>query len=374
MTILHVLEPFATGVTTAVISITRELSDFEHIVIHGSRNWTESTEKMKQRFPAGVSFVEWKHAAREISLSGDWKALKELKAILKPYAVRSKRESLPIVVHLHSSKAGFLGRFACRLLGIKAVIYTPHCGAFLRTDISSLKRNLYYFFEWLGSGFGGRVVGCGPSEGEVYRKLGKNTVYVSNGVEIKKEQVTGDKKKNKREFISFTGLASFQKDPSMWANIAAASTGLVREAGFSFYWIGDGPEAMILKQDYINLTGWKSAEEVEGLLEKTAIYFSAAAWEGLPYGILEAMSSGCALLLRNVSGHRELVIPGENGQLFSTVEEAVELLKSMLKDRNRLEVMGKRSREIAERNYSLKQMGEGYRRIYSSYYQEVKIG
>jgi len=374
VTILHVLEPFATGVTTAVISITRELSDFEHIVIHGSRNWTESTEKMKQRFPAGVSFVEWKHAAREISLSGDWKALKELKAILKPYAVRSKRESLPIVVHLHSSKAGFLGRLACCLLGIKAVIYTPHCGAFLRTDISSLKRNLYYFFEWLGSGFGGRVVGCGPSEGEVYRKLGKNTVYVSNGVEIKKEQVTWDKKKNKREFISFTGLASFQKDPSMWANIAAASTGLVREAGFSFYWIGDGPEAMILKQDYINLTGWKSAEEVEGLLEKTAIYFSAAAWEGLPYGILEAMSSGCALLLRNVSGHRELVIPGENGQLFSTVEEAVELLKSMLKDRNRLEVMGKRSREIAERNYSLKQMGEGYRRIYSSYYQEVKIG
>jgi len=360
VTILHVLEPFATGVTTAVSSITKELSDFTHIVIHGSRNWTETTEKVKQRFPPEVSFVEWKNACREISAVKDWKALRELTAILKPYKKWDQ-----VVVHLHSSKAGFLGRLACRVLGIKAVIYTPHCGAFLRTDIGFLKRKLYRFFEWLGGCFGGRVVGCGRSEGEIYKKLGKNTTYVSNGVAIEREKGKGKREKRSRDLIAFTGIASFQKDPALWNAVAAACAGPAREAGFSFYWIGDGPLAGELKRDCVVLTGWKTAEEVEELLEKTAVYFSASTWEGLPYGVLEAMGFGCALLLRNIPGNRELVIPGENGWLFNTREEAAERLTVMMKNRAALSAMGKRSRQIAEQSFSLKQMGEGYRKIYS---------
>ena len=358
--------------TTAVSSIARELSDFTHVVIHGSRNWTEETEKVKQRFPSRVSFIEWKHAGREISLVNDWKAFRELFKILKPYAKKRKDIANPVVVHLHSSKAGFLGRLACLVIGIKAVIYTPHCGAFLRTDIGFLKRKLYRFFEWLGSCFGGRVVGCGQSEAEIYKSLvlfrrKNSTAFVSNGVALKelKEIPASSNSVSSRRFISFTGIASSQKDPAMWSSIAVSSADFAYEAGFSFYWVGDGPEAAYLKRDCIVLTGWKTAEEVECLLEKSAIYFSTAAWEGLPYGVLEAMNTGCALLLRDVPGNRDLVISGENGWLFNTQEEARDRLAIMLKDRNRLEAMGKKSREIIRQNYTLKQMGEGYRKIYS---------
>ena len=361
------LEPFATGVTTAVSSIAGELTDFKHIVIHGTRNWTESTEKVKRRFPAGVSFIEWKNVAREINAIKDWKAFWELVSILKSYTPRYLKNKTPVAVHLHSSKAGFLGRLACRLLGIKAVIYTPHCGAFLRTDIGFLKRKLYRFLEKLGACFGGRVVGCGPSEGDLYKKLGKNTCYVSNGValrEIKKDA-------GKRNLISFTGLASFQKDPAFWGELADACAGFAGEYGFSFCWIGDGPEAAVLKGKSLVLTGWKSAEEVEDLLGKTAVFLSTAAWEGLPYGVLEAMSAGCALLLRDVPGNRDLVVPGGNGWLFGTREEAMEHLRQMLKNSSLLEDMGKQSRNIVERGFTLKQMGDGYRRIYSGFGKEV---
>ena len=358
MIVLHVLEPFASGITAAVSSIARELPDFTHIVIHGSRNCTESTEKVKLRFPPGVNFVEWKNAGREISPVKDWKALLELIAILKPYAPRNLKNSRA-AVHLHSSKAGFLGRLACRLLGIKTVFYTPHCGAFLRTDISSLKRTLYRFLEWLGGCFGGRVVGCGPSEGELYKSLGKDTTYVSNGVAISND------KYNIRNLVSFAGIASFQKDPGLWNEIAKACAGLAREEGFSFYWIGDGPEAEKLNRDYVVVTGWKSQEGVKDMLERSAVYVSSSAWEGLPYGVLEAMNSGCALLLRNVPGNRDLVISGENGRLFDTAEEAAGYLTLMLKDRALLAAMGKRSREIIEQSFSLKQMGDGYRRLYT---------
>ena len=366
MTILHVLEPFASGITTAVSSIARELPDFTHIVIHGSRNWTESAEKVKQRFPQGVTFIGWKNAGREINAIKDWKALWELVALLKPYASRDRKNE--IAIHLHSSKAGFLGRLACRILGIKNVFYTPHCGAFLRTDIGSSKRRLYRVLEWLGGCFGGRVVGCGASEGEIYKKLGKDTTFVSNGVAVSYEQSATEDPQKERNLISFAGIASFQKDPALWNAVAAACAGTAGEEGFSFYWIGDGPEAAKLNGGRVVLTGWKTASEVEALLEKTAVYFSASAWEGLPYGVLEAMSHGCALCLRNVPGNRDLVIPGENGWLFNSAREATERLGAMLNDRDSLAVMGKRSREIAARDFSLKQMGEGYRRIYSGSY------
>jgi len=363
--ILHVLEPFASGVTSAVSSIAGELKDFSHIVIHGSRNWTESTEKVKKRFPSEVKFIEWKNAVREISISKDLKALNELIKILKPY----KKQKDNIVVHLHSSKAGFLGRIACRMLKIKNVIYTPHCGAFLRTDISVFKRNMYKFFEKIGSCFGGRVVGCGKSEGEIYIKLGKNTTYVSNGVKIDELQENSGQFNVSRTLIAFSGIASFQKDPVLWNEIAVTCTQtefgeVAKKDAYSFCWIGDGPLSNVFNREIVDMTGWKTSEEVEELLKKTAVFFSASAWEGLPYGVLEAMNCGCALLLRNVPGNSELVLPNENGYLFNTKEEAVNSLVLMIKNKDALEAMGKKSREIAENLYSLKQMGDGYRKIY----------
>lgn len=367
------LEPFASGVTTAVISIITELSDMRHMVIHGARNWVEDSAAVKKRFPPGVAFVEWHSAGREISLSGDFRALRELAGILQRLAPRGYTRSAdgeradPVVVHLHSSKAGFLGRLACRLLGIRSVIYTPHCGAFLRTDIGPAKRKLYRFFEGFGGRLGGRVVGCGPSEGELYKKLGRNTTFVSNGVAPRPPRAPGPGSADlpgKRSLVSFTGIASFQKDPALFSAIARIRAKDAGAAGFLFYWIGEGPLEKELDRSVVTVTGWKSSGEVEKLLDRTAVYLSCSAWEGLPYGVLEAMNASCALLLRNVPGNRDLVVPGENGWLFDSAEEGAERLAAMLGDRTLPERMGKRSREILEKGFTLKRMGEGYRAVY----------
>jgi glycosyltransferase involved in cell wall biosynthesis len=374
--IFHVLEPFASGITTALISISSELSECRHTVIHGSRTWVDSIEKVKARFPREVEFIEWKSAAREISLTGDCKALGELVSILKAAVPKKKGRGVPadrgealssepVVVHLHSSKAGFLGRAAARILGIRAVVYTPHCGAFLRTDVGRITRGLYVFFERLGGLLGGRLVGCGPSEAELYRRLGfmyKNALYVSNGVVPRRERKP---RPQPRSLVSFAGIASFQKDPALWSAIAGACAAEARARGFEFYWIGDGPEKNRIDRTSVHLTGWKNPEEVADLLEKTAVYLSCSAWEGLPYGVLEAMNGSCALLLRDVPGNRDLVAPGENGWLFSSPEEACRRLREMLADPEKTREMGKKSRGILEKDFSQKAMGEGYRRVYA---------
>lgn len=379
------LEPFASGVTTAVISIITELSDMRHIVIHGARNQVEDSAAVKKRFPPGVAFVEWRSAGREISPSGDFRALRELAGILRRLAPRGYtrpadgEQAEPVVVHLHSSKAGFLGRLACRLLGIRSVIYTPHCGAFLRTDIGPAKRNLYRFLEGFGGRLGGRVVGCGPSEGELYKKLGRNTTFVSNGVAPRPSR-TGDPGSadppgwRRRSLAGFTGIASFQKDPALFSAIARTCKKDAGAAGFLFYWIGDGPLEKELDRSVVTVTGWKSSGEVEKLLDRTAVYLSCSAWEGLPYGVLEAMNVSCALLLRNVPGNRDLVVPGENGWLFDSAEEGAKRLTAMLGDGELLERMGKRSREILEKGFTLKRMGEGYRAVYGEALSGTRSG
>jgi glycosyltransferase involved in cell wall biosynthesis len=172
--------------------------------------------------------------------------------------------------------------------------------------------------------------------------------------------------------IAFTGILSDQKDPALWNLIATSNSDIARNAGYSFCWVGDGPLVHEIDKNHVTITGWKNAAEVQELLEKTAVYFSSAAWEGLPYGVLEAMNNECALLLRDIPGNRELVVIGENGWLYSTKEEAYEKLSLMLKDKPKLISMGKRSREIVEQSFSLKQMGEGYRKIFFEMQEKIK--
>jgi glycosyltransferase involved in cell wall biosynthesis len=352
MTVVHVLEPFVSGVSTAVINITEQLSEMKHMVVHGSRVLVDDVENVRNKFPRGTEFVEWKSVNREIRAIRDFRALRELLGILKPY-----RKNTETVIHLHSSKAGFLGRLACRLLGISPVIYTPHCAAFIRTDIGFLKRRLFRCLERIGGWFGGRVVGCGKSEAVLYSQLGKPAVWVSNGVHI-----SAGTKDTKPDLISFSGVVSRQKNPALFNAIALA----FEDEAVPFCWIGEGPLRDRLSSKNINVTGWVDKKMIDTYLGKTKIYLSASSWEGLPFGVLEAMNRSCALLLHDVPGNRDLVIPGENGYLFTRGQEAVELLRDMLKNTEKTLAMGKQSRTMAVSGYSIEKMGEGYRNIYTA--------
>ncbi|AEF82000.1 glycosyltransferase [Leadbettera azotonutricia] len=346
MTIVHVLEPFATGITTAVLSITRQLAGLQHIVVHGSRTGSDTEENIKKKFPQAVRFIPWPSAGREINPLKDIRALKELLKIIKPY------KNSDAVIHLHSSKAGFLGRIACRLLGIKKVIYTPHGASFIRTDISGLKKALFRSLERIGGWFGGIVVGCGKSEAGLY----SSALWVSNGVEI-----TPAAKDVDPHLVSFAGIASVQKDPALFNRIAEMAKGET-----SFCWIGDGPLRGSLKSKNITVTGWTDKKTVDGYLAKTLVYLSASAWEGLPFGVLEAMNASCALLLRNVYGNRDLVLSGKNGYLFNDEGEAALLLAKMLKNKTETITMGLESRAMAQSLYSEEKMGLEYGKIYAA--------
>src|ERR1700737_1582734 len=180
MKIVHVVEPFASGIAAFVKSLVENLNDDIHIIVHGEREYVMRFEEVKQDFPTrNVRFIRWKSAQREISIHKDTVAFMELYTILK----RLKKQNHVDAVHLHSSKSGFLGRLACQLARIKTVVYTPNGAPFL-VGSSRFINYIYKQLERVGSIFGGKVVCCSPSECQAYHALGIDALNINNGISV----------------------------------------------------------------------------------------------------------------------------------------------------------------------------------------------
>jgi hypothetical protein len=161
--VVHIVEALAGGVHTYF----KELSFFfgsseikeaidTTIIYSGTRKEVDS-KKINTEFSKGVSLVELK-MVREFS------PLQDLKSLLK--LTKELRRIQPDVIHLHSSKAGVLGRIACFLLFKKTkLFYTPHGYSFLRTDTSSFTKKMYRLIESSFQRiFGGETIACGDTE------------------------------------------------------------------------------------------------------------------------------------------------------------------------------------------------------------------
>src|SRR5690606_40648002 len=118
-------------------------------------------ENIKKEFSKNVNLIEI-DMVRELSPIKDFRSVLELRKLLKKLN--------PEIIHLHSSKAGVLGRFANSLFfsNKKKVFYTPHGYSFLRQDISSSKRKLFRCIKkYTQRLFGGITSACGDTEYEI---------------------------------------------------------------------------------------------------------------------------------------------------------------------------------------------------------------
>ena len=229
MKIVHVIECFAGGTFNFLVDLTTELKNEEHIVIYGmSRENTPSN--FRSLFPNNVKFIKWKYAQREM------KPIKDLKALIELYTILKQIDNID-VIHLHSSKAGFLGRIAAYFLGkSNKTIYTTHAISFLRLDVSPKKRKIFIYMEKFASLFGGKIVACSKSEKEIIEAQHiKNITYINNGVKA----LNIEKKQNDTDTLTIisVGRLSIQKNPKLFNEIAQK---FIDSKNIQFIWCGDG--------------------------------------------------------------------------------------------------------------------------------------
>jgi len=359
MIIVHVVEPFATGVNTFIHELVFGMPNDEHIIIHGERDDNRNIEELKEEYHNKARFIKWEHAHREINIKQDIKALIALNKILK---------NIPFnILHLHSSKAGVIGGMIGFYKSLKCVVYTPNAAAFLRTDIPDNQIKRYERIEKFFSLFKTKIISSSRSEYDAYAQLKIKTKIIQNGVNI---QTNNQQVKNNNVFNIVTcGKITTQKDPLFFNEIASF---FKDDPSINFTWIGDGKLKSNLKN--VTITGWSSKEKVYQYLSEADLYISTSLWEGLPFAGIEAMAFGLPLLLRQCVGNKDLINSGLNGYSFDSKVKAIEQIEYLKENKEHLLTLGENSKKMYHRHYENYRCAKEYKSLYDAICRKLKNG
>ena len=342
--ILFIVEAMGGGVFTYIVDLVNELvKSYDMYVAYGVRSQTP--ENYKDYFDRQVHLIEAKNFTRSINLVKDIKTLFEIRSIAKKLK--------PDVIHLHSSKAGVLGRIAFN--GRKApLFYTPHGYSFLMKNCSVTKRMLYRAVEVICSKRNCKIISCSEGEHQETLKFTENAVYINNGINIKKlqELINSVGPVDSHPFTVFTlGRICYQKNPVLFNKIAEAMPHV------NFLWIGDGELRSELTSPNIRITGWVEREVALKYSLCGDVFILTSLWEGLPISLLESMYMKKLCVVSDVIGNHDVIHNGENGFVCGDVADFVTAIRSdgcrtEYIEKAHLDVLNKYNTEIMARNYN----------------------
>ncbi|MFN0047751.1 MAG: glycosyltransferase [Cytophagales bacterium] len=351
VTILHIIESGG-GSFNFILDLVKNIPHYHHVIVYGERTFDFNLD-FSNDFQ-NASFVKWEFAFREISILNDYKAYRHLKSIFLTLNFD--------IVHLHSSKAGFLGRLALWQLRIKNVVFSTHCISFLRKDISIQKKMYFISIEILANFLCGKVVACSDSESKEINRYFINSVSIPNGVQI--EDSYSEKEANSNKIIVGTvGRISEQKNPKLFNQLARY---FEDHDNIEFIWIGSGEQVGYLDSKNVKVTGWLNKADLDMKMSEIDIYLSTSLWEGLPLSVLEAMNHSKPLILHNCIGNCDLVENNINGFLFDEFEVAVEKILFFVNNTKKIPEYGKKSKILVSNRFSMKKMVDKYLNLYDS--------
>lgn len=316
--ILYIVEAMGGGVFTYIVDLANELvNEYDMYIAYAVRKQTP--KNYKEYFDDRIHLIEVKNFGRAIDASKDLKAFFEIKNIAD--------EVKPDIIHLHSSKAGALGRFAFNGNKIP-MFYTPHGYSFLMEDCKPMKRVIYKVVESVCAKRNCTTISCSVGEHQETLKLTKRATYVNNGINMAELQDIMDKtEKVEHPFTVFTlGRICYQKNPTLFNEIAE------KLPDIRFVWIGDGELRKELKSKNIEITGWADRATAIRYAVNADVFLLPSRWEGLPISLLEAMYMKKTCVVSNVIGNRDVIHNGKNGFVCSGSDAFVKAIQDAQSD------------------------------------------
>lgn len=138
--------------------------------------------------------------------------------------------------------------------------------------------------------------------------------------------------------------------------------------------VGEGSDRRIIENKIeqlnltsrISITGIIPREQVYDLLADSDVFVSTALWEGMPIGVLEAMSCYLPVVLSNIDPHLEIQSKSSESLICNSVDDFVNriLEYSSSSPQERFEA-GKSNRSIVEDHFELAGMHKKYDIIYT---------
>lgn len=268
----------------------------------------------------------------------------------------------PDIIHLHSSKAGILGRLAAIGLDCK-VIFTVHGWSFTDGISSRFRKKVFKYIEKIVAPLADLYICVSNYDKQIaYREKVLNpnknkVVVVHNGAPLNKDCASFSTN-NISKITKFIMVARFSNQKDQIGLIKACGL-LSSEDKFRLTFVGSGPnlekcKALVQKMglgNSIQFLGFK--RNVNTYLKKNDVFVLSTHYEGLPISIIESMSVGMPIIASNVGGNKELVFNKKNGFLVNNEKELVRALKYFIDNKKEIIRMGKKSQKIYLRDFTL---------------------
>lgn len=312
--ILYIVEAMGGGIFSYIVDLSNELINYYDIYIaYAVRKQTP--QNYMDYFDKRINLIKVENFCRSINPIKDIKAMLELKQI--------EKKIKPDIIHLHSSKAGAIGRIAFN--GKIPMFYTPHGYSFLMENCNAIKRILFKSIEYICAKRKCVTISCSAGEHLETLKLTKKAVYVNNGININELQKNIDKtEKINHPFTVFTlGRICYQKDPTLFNEIAKQLSDI------RFIWIGDGELRNELNSSNIEVTGWVDRMKAIKYAVNADVFILPSRWEGLPISLLEAMYMKKICVVSNVIGNRDVIINNYNGFICLNADDFIKKIKTV---------------------------------------------
>ena len=297
---------------------------------------------------------------REISPASDLACFGRLLAIM----LRGRYD----IVHTHSSKAGFLGRFAARLARVPAVVHTPH-GFYFLNQPAGRRRAFYLNLERLA----GMITDCmiALSSTELAEAVDnriidpQKLVLIENGIQvpvtIAPAAISHTRERLAPGASHIVGtVARFtpQKGPFDFVRMVDALVRIV--PGVQALWCGDGEmrsqvEALARElglDSRLHFLGYRS--DVLDVMAAMDVFVLTSHWEGLPYTVLDAMALEKPVVATAAVGTRDIVQDGVTGLLtpIGDPEAAARAVARLLTSPAEARAMGIAGRQLVLQRYS----------------------
>lgn len=350
--ILHIAEAFGSGVLNYVKNLSEwQSEDYEVYVAYGIR--PETPDNFQEQFKRNVKFIKVESFTREIELKKDCKAFCEIKKIVK--------EIQPDLIHLHSTKAGILGRWAINCKQYK-VLYSPHAYSFLMMNCSKIKRLVYKTIERLSDKKNCLTIADIEGEYEASKNVTKNAICIPNGINPFEMDAIIQKasmalKKREKVTICMLGKVVHQKNPALFNEIAK------KFPDVDFVWVGAGPLENMLTSSNIEITGWLNRIDATTRIMESDIFLFPSLWESLSIALMEVMYIGKPCVVSNADGNRDVIQNGKNGFVCESKEEYVDAIKKLLADSNLRIKCGEQAKKDVLGKYNVMVMEKEYRKL-----------
>lgn len=273
----------------------------------------------------------------------------------------------PDVVHLHSSKAGFVGRLALRTIDARRgahtrIFYSPHGLPFLNSN-RPWSSAAYWVLEKLAGRVDCQPVACGASEAHALANVSRRSARIlENPVDPSYFSVR--RQEPQRPVVVSVGRVCEQKGPEIFAELSVRMRLESENARFVWVGAGDPQREAMLRAVGVEVTGWLPQEAVRACLAGASVYAQTSRWEGLPLSVLQAMAVGLPCLVLDAAGNRDAIEHDKTGLVASDIDELEMYLTVLLASEPLRERLGSSARAQARERFSLERFHDALLDLY----------